>query len=182
MGVPDGILRIEEKREGNTPLVSGSLLGQVLDIAEVDVACEGDDLQLLELVVGDLLGGAVQQGDRPLVLGERDDLPDGVLVQEDGAQPVDSDGDTSVGRRTVAEGLHEESEVLLDPLVIQSELVEHGPLEIGVVDKEGRVSVGMKNVYDRIRLNCGPEYGFTVQSAPGLGTCVTFRLPVWKEL
>ena len=54
--------------------------------------------------------------------------------------------------------------------------------EIGVVDKEGRISVGMKNVYDRIRLNCGPEYGFTVQSAPGLGTSVTFRLPVWKEL
>ena len=83
--------------EGDTPPVSGSLLGQVLDIAEVDVTCEGDDLQLLELVVGDLLGGAVQQGDRPLVLGERDDLPDGVLVQEDGAQPVDSDGDTPWG-------------------------------------------------------------------------------------
>lgn len=54
--------------------------------------------------------------------------------------------------------------------------------EIGVVDEEGRVSVGMKNVYDRIKLNCGPEYGFVIQSAQGLGTSVTFHLPIWKEL
>ena len=40
MDAPDGIIRIEGKMEGNTPPVSGSLLGQVLDIAEVDVACE----------------------------------------------------------------------------------------------------------------------------------------------
>lgn len=54
--------------------------------------------------------------------------------------------------------------------------------EIGAVDQEGRVSVGMKNVFDRIKLNCGPEYGFVVQSTQGLGTSVTFHLPVWEEL
>lgn len=54
--------------------------------------------------------------------------------------------------------------------------------EIGVVDSDGRVSVGMKNVYDRIKLNCGPEYGFVVQSTQGLGTSVTFHLPVWEVL
>lgn len=54
--------------------------------------------------------------------------------------------------------------------------------EIGVVDREGRISVGMKNVYDRIKLNCGAEYGFTIHSVRGMGTSVTFQLPVWEEL
>lgn len=54
--------------------------------------------------------------------------------------------------------------------------------EVGLVDAEGRVSVGMKNVYDRIKLNCGMEYGFTIQSTLGMGTIVTYRLPIWEEL
>lgn len=51
----------------------------------------------------------------------------------------------------------------------------------GVHDPEGWVSVGTKNVYDRIKLNCGKEYGFTIQSVEGMGTVVTFRLPIWEE-
>lgn len=47
---------------------------------------------------------------------------------------------------------------------------------------EGDVSVGMKNVYDRIKLNCGKEYGFTISSVKGMGTIVTFHLPVWEEI
>ncbi len=43
------------------------------------------------------------------------------------------------------------------------------------------VSVGTKNVYDRIKLNCGAEYGFVIQSARGMGTIVTYRLPIWEE-
>ncbi len=53
--------------------------------------------------------------------------------------------------------------------------------EIGVADKNGRLSVGMKNVYDRIKLNCGKEYGFRIQSFLGVGTIVTYRLPIWEE-
>lgn len=49
-------------------------------------------------------------------------------------------------------------------------------------EKEKPVGVGMKNVYDRIKLNCGKEYGFTVQSVMGMGTIVTYCLPVWEEM
>ena len=54
--------------------------------------------------------------------------------------------------------------------------------KIGYVDPESGVSVGTKNVYDRIKLSCGKEYGFTIYSAEGMGTIVTFRLPVWTEI
>lgn len=51
----------------------------------------------------------------------------------------------------------------------------------GYLDPEGWVSIGMKNVYDRIKLNCGKEYGYTIHSVEGMGTIVTFRLPIWEE-
>lgn len=47
---------------------------------------------------------------------------------------------------------------------------------------DGDVSVGMKNVYDRVKLNCGKEYGFTISSVKGMGTIVTYRLPIWEEV
>ncbi len=54
--------------------------------------------------------------------------------------------------------------------------------QIGVIEANEVVSLGMKNVFDRIKLNCGLEYGFMVQSALGMGTIVTFTLPIWEEL
>ncbi len=62
---------------------------------------------------------------------------------------------------------------------IMQETLEHP--EIGLVDPNGRLSVGMKNVYDRIKLNCGKEYGFKIESFLGVGTIVTYRLPIWEE-
>ncbi len=53
--------------------------------------------------------------------------------------------------------------------------------EIGYTGEDGIVSVGMKNVYDRIKLNCGREYGFSIQSVKGMGTIVTYCLPIWEE-
>ena len=52
---------------------------------------------------------------------------------------------------------------------------------IGEQDKDGVVSVGMKNTYDRIKLDCGPEYGFTMDSDEDMGAIVTIRLPIWRE-
>lgn len=46
---------------------------------------------------------------------------------------------------------------------------------------EGRVSIGFKNVYDRIKLSCGEAYGFTLDSYENVGTMVKFRLPLWEE-
>lgn len=54
--------------------------------------------------------------------------------------------------------------------------------EIGYIGEDGHVSIGMKNVYDRIKLNCGKEYGFRVESVKGMGTIVSYRLPIWEEL
>ena len=53
--------------------------------------------------------------------------------------------------------------------------------EIGQKDESGVVSVGMKNTYDRIKINCGREYGFTLDSDENVGAVVTIRLPIWKE-
>lgn len=53
--------------------------------------------------------------------------------------------------------------------------------EIGYIGESGRVSIGMKNVYDRIKLNCGKEYGFRIESIKGMGTIVSYRLPIWEE-
>ena len=51
----------------------------------------------------------------------------------------------------------------------------------GYTDPEGYLSVGMKNVYDRIKLSCGDEYGYEIQSLENTGTIVTFTLPIWRE-
>ena len=53
--------------------------------------------------------------------------------------------------------------------------------EVGAQDESGVVSVGMKNTYDRIKINCGREYGFTLDSDEYMGAVVTIRLPVWEE-
>ena len=52
---------------------------------------------------------------------------------------------------------------------------------IGEQDPEGVVSVGMKNTLDRIRLNCGPDYGFTIDSTENMGAIVTISLPIWRD-
>lgn len=45
-------------------------------------------------------------------------------------------------------------------------------------DKSG---IGLKNVYDRIKLSCGEVYGFTVTGFENIGTMVKFRLPIWED-
>ncbi len=62
---------------------------------------------------------------------------------------------------------------------IQDFLEHH---RVGSIDSGDPISVGMKNVYDRIKLNCGEAYGYTVQSRKGMGTVITFTLPIWEEL
>ncbi len=52
---------------------------------------------------------------------------------------------------------------------------------VGDQDESGIVSVGMKTTYDRIKLNCGRQYGFTLDSDENMGAVVTIRLPIWRE-
>ncbi|MCD7864457.1 MAG: sensor histidine kinase [Clostridiales bacterium] len=70
-------------------------------------------------------------------------------------------------------GMDEEQAAKMQAYLEQSPVGTNEPNEF--------VSVGTKNVYDRIKLNCGAEYGFTIQSAQGMGTIVTCRLPIWEE-
>ena len=42
---------------------------------------------------------------------------------------------------------------------------------------QGASSIGMANVHNRIRLNYGEGYGLFVESAPGIGTTATLRMP-----
>ena len=73
-----------------------------------------------------------------------------------------------------------------DGIPIQPERLEHirqflSTSAVGEVDESGIVSVGMKNTYDRIKINCGQEYGFTLDSNETMGAVVTIRLPLWRE-
>lgn len=61
---------------------------------------------------------------------------------------------------------------------LKQNLEKKGPAD---PNEEGHISVGLKNVYDRIKFTCGEEYGFTVTSVAGMGTMVKYRLPVWEE-
>lgn len=75
--------------------------------------------------------------------------------------------------------------VFNDGIPVDAERLEHirtflAHSEIGAQDAAGIVSVGMKNTYDRIKLNCGREYGFTLDSDENMGAVVTIRLPIWK--
>ncbi|MCF0143370.1 MAG: hypothetical protein HUJ75_08335, partial [Parasporobacterium sp.] len=53
--------------------------------------------------------------------------------------------------------------------------------QIGYLGAEGHVSVGMKNVYDRIRISCGENYNYNIASVQGHGTIVSFKLPIWES-
>ncbi len=66
-----------------------------------------------------------------------------------------------------------------DRLAYVMDLVRSKDITAGVAT--GEVSVGMKNVYDRIRINCGEAYGYDIESIPGVGTIVTYHLPVWLQ-
>ncbi len=52
--------------------------------------------------------------------------------------------------------------------------------EIGIKDDYAWKSIGVKNVYDRIRLLFGEAYTLSVESAEGIGTIFTIRIPYIK--
>ena len=45
---------------------------------------------------------------------------------------------------------------------------------------DGR-SIGLENTNARIKLYFGKEYGITIESEEGTGTCVRLKLPVKNE-
>ncbi len=48
---------------------------------------------------------------------------------------------------------------------------------IGIKDEYAWKSIGLKNVYDRIKLLFGSDYGLSIDSEKGVGTVISIRLP-----
>lgn len=46
------------------------------------------------------------------------------------------------------------------------------------IKEDSAKSIGIRNVNQRIRLACGEQYGVTIESCPGVGSCFTVRLPI----
>ena len=54
--------------------------------------------------------------------------------------------------------------------------------DIGIKDEYAWKSIGLKNVYDRIRLLYGEGYSLSVDSSVGVGTVVTITLPLMRAV
>lgn len=51
-----------------------------------------------------------------------------------------------------------------------------------VLRKEASMNrVGLRNIHDRIQINYGTEYGLGIESQEGVGTTITFILPIYRE-
>ncbi len=61
---------------------------------------------------------------------------------------------------------------------IKQDMLEH----ILETDPTSRSGIGLKNVHQRIKLACGPEYGLKVESELDEGTTVRVQLPFWLDL
>ncbi|MDO5400946.1 MAG: sensor histidine kinase [Eubacteriales bacterium] len=50
------------------------------------------------------------------------------------------------------------------------------------MDRGERVGFGLSTVHERLKLFFGPDYGLEVESREGLGTVITARIPLGKEI
>ncbi|MCL6442587.1 MAG: sensor histidine kinase [Alicyclobacillus sp.] len=55
--------------------------------------------------------------------------------------------------------------------ILHNVRLEHQP------DSEKEGGFGLRNVYQRLKLHYGNDFGFQIESTVGVGTCVTIRLP-----
>ena len=60
---------------------------------------------------------------------------------------------------------------------MEAEELEQLRLEIQKPCKETESGFGLANVNERIRMNFGAEYGMTIESVKGEGTCVRIVIP-----
>lgn len=70
-------------------------------------------------------------------------------------------------------GMSEEDTMLIRKRLESKEEIEK--------NNDGSYSIGFKNVYDRIKLSCGENYGFTIDSFENIGTMIKFCLPIWED-
>lgn len=127
---------------------------------EIDIDNECMDLYVLKLILQPIVENAVNHG----------------LRTKQG-----------VGKISIKAQIEEESLVIIvmDDGIGMSDaqvqiLKEKMEIPYGKINEKGK-SIGMKNVFDRIRMNYGEEYGFTIVSMEGFGTIIRYHLPIIKE-
>lgn len=133
---------------------------------ELVIPEELKELFVLKLVLQPIVENAIYHG----IKGRRG--PGNIRIEakvKDGKLllTVQDDGAGMTGER-----LHEMTRLLSTPLE-SMEIQEAG---------QGGKSYGMLNVQARLRLSFGQEYGISLDSQEGEGTCVTITQPLMKEL
>ena len=78
----------------------------ILRIDEVEF-----EVEVFELIFGDLGGGIGEGADGLLGFGKGNHVTDGVQTGQDHGETIEAKGNTSMGRRTILQGLQEKSEL-----------------------------------------------------------------------
>lgn len=129
---------------------------------EVNVSEDAMDLEVPQLILQPVVENAVQHGLRGRV-GE------GVVVIQGGI--TEKYLEITVIDNGV--GMTQQRLEYVRKLLESHETENH--------PRSKRASIGIKNVYDRIRLIYGDEYNIEISSCEGIGTIVKYRLPVTKS-
>ena len=128
---------------------------------EINVPADCLHLKVLKLILQPMIENAVKHGLRP----KKGEGKVSITVSRQGQELFIAVMDDGVG---MPDRQVEEIESMLHSDVIGQK-------------KENKISVGIKNTYDRIVKNYGPGYGFQITSCEGLGTIVKYTLPVLEE-
>ena len=94
------------------------------------------ELELVELFGSD--GGRTARHDvaTTVVLGEGNEVADAVGTTKEGAETVETEGETGMWRRTIGKGVHQEAELGSSALVGKAQGVEHLVLQGTVVNTD----------------------------------------------
>lgn len=107
------------------------------------------EVELVELRLVEPRRGVEHHVAAGVVLREGDVVADRVRAAEERAEPVETEGQTSVRGRTELEGVHQEAELLLRPLGREAQALEDLRLQFGVVDTD-RAAADLRAVADEV--------------------------------
>lgn len=130
---------------------------------EVDVPEELLELKVPQLILQPVVENAVKHGLKPKEEGE------GVVA----IQGMKSEDRLEITVMDNGIGMTEEKMADVQQLLDSQDTVKHA--------KSKRASIGLKNVYDRIKLIFGDAYSMEISSYEGIGTIVKYKLPVIEE-
>lgn len=130
---------------------------------EVDVPEELLELKVPQLILQPVVENAVKYGLKPKEEGE------GVVA----IQGMKSEDRLEITVMDNGIGMTEEKMADVQQLLDSQDTVKHA--------KSKRASIGLKNVYDRIKLIFGDAYSMEISSFEGIGTIVKYKLPVIEE-